>query len=279
MSSSIVTPPASELNTVQTDPPHTDFDVLFPDPARVPPYITAVEAASFERKPLGQVEVSIIPMTAAHAEWWHGTMQPFIKSGFRTAKEKASEHPGKKIRADVHWNWNRWFWLLNLHNRGHLSTRDAHPAFGLVMEVRTPSGERVPIGMMTLVPRYLCNSDRFGSKTYTWFISSAPEAFYRECFQELKLDGVGKALFDAAIIASYRAGLDGSLLLHADPKGGRSLTKLYEDFGFQSIGLKVLPITLHRWFDRRGYMLLSAKGAAHIIRENDEYRRKGYVAD
>lgn len=61
--------------------------------------------------------------------------------------------------------------------------------------------ERVPVGMMTLVPRYLCNSDQLGSKTYTRFISSAPEGFYKGDFGGLKLEGVGKVLFEAAIIA------------------------------------------------------------------------------
>lgn len=76
-------------------------------------------------------------------------------------------------------------------------------------------------------------------------------------------------MFDAAIIASYRAGLDGSLLLHAAPKGGKELVKLYEDMGFKSIGSRLLPVTLFRWIDRKGYMLLQAKAAARIITRND----------
>ncbi|PMZ91089.1 hypothetical protein C1X61_05775 [Pseudomonas sp. FW215-T2] len=265
--------PSSELES-----DHVTSEALYPDPARVPPYVTAVEASSFEGKPLGQVEVEIVPMTADHVAWWHDTMQPMIKASFRTAVDRAAD-PAKKIRADVNWNWKTNFWLLDVHNHGHFSTRNAHRAFGLTMVTRNALGERVPVGMMTLVPRYLCNSNQYGSKTYTWFISSAPEGFYKEYFGELKLEGVGKVLFDAAIIASYRAGLDGSLLLHASPGGGKGLTRLYEKLGFESIGFKVLPITLYRWLNRKGYMLLKAEGAAKIIKDNDLYRRKGYVAD
>lgn len=292
MPSSIVTPPISELDptpqvdsTSLLDPtpdptpdptrdPESDHDTseaIYPDPAKVPPYVAFVEASSFkpgDRESVGQVEVEIVRMTAGHVEWWHDTMQPMIKASSEL-----------ESRADAKWNWIRNFNLLNVHNLGHLSTRSAHPAFGLTMIAPNAAGEPVPVGMMTLVPRYLCNSDRFGSKTYTWFVSSAPESFYREYFKKLKLHGVGKALFDAAIIASYRAGLDGSLLLHAAPEGGKELVSLYEGMGFKSIGSRLLPVTLFRWIDRKGYMLLQAKAAARIIKRNDGYRRKGYVAD
>lgn len=282
MSSSIVFPPKSELGSASGTPAtqsRSNSQALYPDPARVPPYVSAVEASSFKEESLGQVPVEIIPMTAEHAAWWHSTMQPMIKAHFRTATDTTPESAGKKIRADFEWNWERIFWLLDIHNQGHFSTRCAHPAFGLAMVARNKLGEVVPVGMMTLVPRYLCNSDRFGSKTYTWFVSSAPPCFYHEYFKELKLEGVGKALFDAAIIASYRAGLDGSLLLHADPEGGKGLTRLYVQLGFRPLKFKLAPITLYRWRKRKEYMLLQAQGAAQIVKESDPYRRAGYFPD
>ena len=272
----------SELDSVhdtRATQSHSDSQALYPDPARVPPYITAVEASSFKNESLGQVQVEIIPMTAEHAAWWHSTIQPRVKAHFRTASDATAANAGKKIRADLGWNWNKVFWLLNVHNQGHFSTRYAQPAFGLAMVARNKLGETVPIGMMTLVPSYYCNSDRLGSKTYTWFVSSAPQCFYEDYFKELKLDGVGKALFDAAIIASYRAGLDGSLLLHADPEGGKGLIRFYVQLGFKPLKFKFSPITLYRWRHRKEYMLLRAEGAGKIIKDNDPYRREGYLAD
>lgn len=105
---------------------------------------------------MGQVEVEIVRMTADHVGWRHDTMQPMIKASSEL-----------ESRADAKWNWIKNFNLLNVHNLGHLSIRSAHPAFGLTMIAPNAAGEPVPVGMMTLVPRYLCNSDRFGSKTYT----------------------------------------------------------------------------------------------------------------
>lgn len=270
MSSSNEVPPLSALD--ETD---VLLASLYPDPARVPPYVSAVEAYSSSGKPLGHVEVALVPMTADHASWWHGHVQPIIKENYRTASQAGSQH----IRADRNWNWNRSFRLLDVHNFGHFSTRSAHPAYGLTMITRNELGEQVVIGMMTVVPRYLCKSDRFGSKTYAWYISTAPSEFYREYFSSIKLAGVGKALFDAAIIASYRAGLNGAVLLHAAPEGGEELKALYEGMGFRGIGKKILPITFYRWVDRKGYMLLQPSAAASIIKRNDPYRRKGYVAD
>lgn len=270
LSSSNEVPPFSAL-----DESDVVLEAIYADPARVPPYVSYVEAYSPVGKSMGQVEVELVPMTADHASWWHDHVQPIIKRNYRTA----SQGGNKDIRADLNWNWNRSFQLLSVHNYGHFRTRSAHPAYGLTMIARNDRGEEVPVGVMTLVPQYLCNADTFGTKTYTWYISGAPTEFYAEYFGSLNLAGVGKALFDAAIIASYRAGLDGSLFLHAAANGGKDLVQLYKKLGFKSIGFKALPITPFRWLDRKGYMLLKREGAAVIIKRNDPYRRKGYVAE
>lgn len=251
------------------------LESMYPVPARVPPYVSAVESYSSDGKSLGHVKVELVPMTADHASWWHNHVQPIIKENYRIASKVGSQ----QIRADRNWNWKTSFQLLDVHNYGHFSTSSGYPAYGLTMIVRNGLDEDVIVGMMTLVPRYLCNANKIGSKTYTWYISGAPDEFYDEYFLGVRLAGVGKALFDAAIIASYRAGLDGSLFLHAASEGGKELVKLYKKLGFESVGFKVLPITLYRWLDRKGYMLLKREGAAKIIQRNDPYRRKDYVAE
>lgn len=270
MSSSNEVPPFSAL-----DESDVVAEGIFPDPARVPPYVSYVESYTFDRKPLGHVEVELVPMTADYASWWHDSVQPIIKENYRTASQVGN----KTIRADLNWNWNRNFKWLDLHNYAHLSTRSEHAAYGLTMIARNKLREEVPVGMMTLVPRYLCKSDGFGAMTYTWYISSVPDEFYREYFQSVKLAGVGKALIDAAIIASYRAGLNGEVLLHAASEGGNELKRFYDKMGFKARKWKILPITVVRWVDRKGYMLLQSPAAAKIIELNDPYRRKGYVAE
>lgn len=136
------------------------------------------------------------------------------------------------------------------------------------MEAVNKKGERIPVGMLTFVPSYLCNSDRLGHKTYLWFVSCAPKEIYHKYLDGDVLEGVAKALFDAAIIESYKSNLDGALLLHSSPDGGETLKGIYYKLGFRQLKALSGSITSVRWEDRTEYMLLNAKRASELIEES-----------
>ncbi|WP_147464152.1 hypothetical protein [Pseudomonas syringae group genomosp. 3] len=221
----------------------------------------------------GFAKVEIIPMTASHADWWHQNVQTTINTKYRALNDRSPQNAKKKVRADFNWDWDVYHWLISVHNFAHSSAQHS-PAVGLTMVVVNTKGEQVPIGMMTLVPRYLCSSDRFGEKTYLWFLASAPAATYDEWLNGKALDGVGSALVDAAIQESYKAEADGAILLHADPAGGEFLTNIYLGLGFINLPPRFGPITLYRWRNRSQYMLLRAKSARKIISDNNIYRNR-----
>lgn len=214
-------------------------------------------------------QVEIVSMTAKHAKWWHQKVQPIIDNSYRNS---TGGDLNKKIRADRGWNWTRYLRYVTLHNIGHPGTWIGAHAIGLTMEAINRRGERIPVGMLTFVPSYLCNSDHLGRKTYLWFVSSAPKEVYHHFLDGDVLEGVAKALFDAAIIESYKSKLNGALLLHSSPDGGETLQGIYYKLGFRQVKNSFGPITLVRWEDRTEYMLLSAERASEMIEKNNCYR-------
>jgi hypothetical protein len=235
------------------------------------PRVSLIEIKGAEE--LGRVE--IVPMTSAHAKWWQTTVQPIIENNYRDLDDKSVNNATKKIRADRGWKWTNIRRLLYVHNVGHVGTWIGAHAIGLTMEAINKRGQRVPVGMLTFVPSYLCSSDKIANKTYMWFVSSAPTEIYNQFLDGDILEGVAKALFDASIIESYKCGLNGSLLLHASPDGGPKLVKIYQDMGFTPLPRAARPITLYRWRDRTQYMLLNADAALALSKDNDEYRECG----
>ncbi|MCX2901080.1 hypothetical protein [Pseudomonas mandelii] len=225
------------------------------------------------RDKTGYARIEFLPMTAAHATWWHQNVQSIINTKYRALSDSTPKNAHKKVRTDIDWDWELWHWLLSVHNFGHASAIKS-PAMGLTLAAINEEGFAVPIGMMTLVPRYLCNSDKIGEKTYLWFLASAPSTTYDDWLDGKALDGVGSALIDAAIQESYKVKADGAVLLHADPDGGQYLLDTYKGLGFTSLGSSFGPITLFRWRNRSQYMLLGAKEARKIIRDNEVYRNR-----
>jgi hypothetical protein len=52
----------------------------------------------------GFAKVEIVPMTAAHAEWWHTNVQTTIKATYRSSNDMSTANQQKKVRADYDWS-------------------------------------------------------------------------------------------------------------------------------------------------------------------------------
>lgn len=236
-----------------------------PHPRANTPRVSLIEIAG--ENALARVE--IVPMTSKHTTWWQKEVQPIIENNYRDLADTKST---KKVRADRGWKWPRIRRLLYVHNIGHVGTWIGAHAIGLTMVAINKEDEQIPVGLLTFVPSYLCRADKFGRKTYMWFVSAAPKEIYSKHLDGDTLEGVAKALFDAAILESYKCKLDGSLLLHASPDGGIKLVDIYEDMGFRRLRPVLGPLTFYRWRKRSQYMTLNSTGALNLSKENDVYR-------
>lgn len=160
--------------------------------------------------------------------------------------------------------------LKILHDIGHtLSPTTFAQELCVTVEFE---GDDFPIGMLTLVPQYKCNVERWGLKGYMWYLSSAPDEIYIDKFRDDIVGGVAKTLIDCAILASYGEDGDGSLLLHADPKGGIVLEKYYKKNKFKQLPSSNGRITNFRWRDRTRYFHLTPGEAANLVKYHNPWR-------
>jgi hypothetical protein len=231
-------------------------------------YVTIVPT----RDKRGLVDVEVVPMTKTHATWWDKHVQPVVRKHYRAIDDDTPANQGKEIRADYRWFWPGVFYLTKIHNLSHPSSFKT-PSIGLALIVVNKIGQRIPVGMLTVVPRYLCNPENWSRKGYIWFLAAAPDEIYTKYFGKTLLSGVGKALIDSAVVTVMNAKGDGSILLHASPRGGDDLVGYYKKFGFGKMSQKLAPISPVRWLNRSEFMLLPARGAAKLINDNKSYRR------
>lgn len=221
----------------------------------------------------GIVDVEVVTMTKKHTTWWHKNVQPLVKQHYRSSEEQRPEHLDREVRADFSWNWNGLLWLTTAHNLSHPSSRK-YPALGMTLLAVDKIGQRIPVGMLTVVPSYLCNTERWTRKGYVWFLSGAPDELYKS-FLGRPLSGVGKALIDSAVVMAMNAKGDGSILLHASPRGGDDLVGYYQkQLGFQKLSPRATILSPCRWKNRTEFMHLPADLAKELLRSNKVYRIK-----
>lgn len=220
----------------------------------------------------GFVDVEVVQMTARHAVWWHEKVQPLVRKHYRAHNPKGeAKENNKEVRADIRWNWKWWLRLTHLHNLSHPNSRTA-PAVGLTILAIDKKGQRIPVGMLTVVPRYLCNPEHWTRKGYIWFVAGVPDEFYNT-YLGRPLGGVGKALIDSAIVLTKNATGDGSMLLHASPRGGDDLVSYYESkFGFQKLTPKAAIVSPCRFVSRTEFMHLNKDQANSLLRKNKGFR-------
>lgn len=213
------------------------------------------------------IDIKILPLTSELANRWHSQVQPIIDRNYQHWTDGCEE---RLVRADVGWNWPRIKSLKFLHDIGH-SVSPTTFTKGLCVTVEF-QGKDFPIGMLTLVPKYKCNVERWGFKGYMWYLSSAPQQIFIDIFRDDIIEGVAKSLIDCAIRASYDEDGDGALLLHADPNGGVVLRKYYLKNNFKQVPEANGRITNFRWRNRTQYYHLTPQEARLLVTIHDGWR-------
>lgn len=117
-----------------------------------------------------------------------------------------------KNESSKSWNWPRFAALEGVMAK----TLKQDPKF------LTIESNNIPIGMMMIANKFKAEVTRSTKEdlTYIWYLSGAD----KEYLDKMEIDkssfdiSIGKALIDAAMVESLKAGNDGKILLHADPK-------------------------------------------------------------
>jgi hypothetical protein len=172
------------------------------------------------------VLVDIEQMTWEHVNLWHTFVQPLINLGFQ---HWHAGLPAQDARADVGWDWALNYALVLLHNSAtYIPGNKSGLARALTLAVTTTGGDQIPIGMLTVVPRFRCDvGGAVQDRTFAWYLADAPKVFYTDVLKVVPVKGVATALLDCAIQTGFDAGQSGETLLHADPNGGEKLTNFY----------------------------------------------------
>ncbi|WP_322070605.1 hypothetical protein [Paraburkholderia bannensis] len=181
----------------------------------------------------GSYQIGIRPMITADVHYWNRHVQPLIKAQYdewpASVPLDCLRHTDVDvgaIRADVHWDWERIFLLAKCHNFLRPLADVRERAHAWCLELAGADGG-VPVGLLTAVPVYASPILGDGSKLgFVWYLADAPTEFY----VTMRLDpvaGVARALIDTAIQMRLDLGVDASVFLHADPKGGRKLIEFY----------------------------------------------------
>jgi hypothetical protein len=164
----------------------------------------------------GRIGVRVAPATQAYAWWWHANIQPKINS-FGAASKTDVEGP----RADAGWIWP---WILAATS---LDVTQGPRAFCVLVEGAGPNGF-VPCTIIAMVRNVRAIDAPRARSAFLWYVASAPKDLLRP-FVSKPPGMLGKAGLDVALCEAFRARREGRLALHADPKGGDELMKLYTD--------------------------------------------------
>lgn len=168
-------------------------------------------------------DVRIVHMTPHLALFWQNHCQSIIDSQYKRWGMSGSSRP---IRADVGWKWYDIWTLAALHS-ALCRRRGTGRALALCMLLDSHAQNDIPIGMLTVVPRFF--TDALGVRrlrTFAWYLADAPVEYFNTLGRQ-PVKGIARALVDCAVQAGYDDGQDGTLLLHADPNGGQKLTDFY----------------------------------------------------
>lgn len=215
-----------------------------------------------EGERVGEVVVKVTPMTWRHVSFWHTEVQSLIDAHYRHWR---SDLPMRDVRADVGWDWTKIYGLHLLHNTAcYIPGNKSGPALAMALVVITEDDEEIPIGLITVVPEFECTLDHVsGKRTFAWYLADAPVSFYRNVLNTDPVVSVAAALIDTAIQSGIEAGMDGSLLLHADPNGGQRLANFYlQRCKMKQLSLDSGPLSIFRRKNLDQYFYMSAAVAA-----------------
>jgi hypothetical protein len=221
--------------------------------------------------PLDDVIVRIGPMTMAHVNIWHTFIQPLIDANYSHWVEGVD---ARSVRADVGWDWSMIYGLALAHNSARfIPGNQSGSALALVIALLTELDEEVPIGMVTVVPKFHCTAKgEQRDRTFVWFLADAPAEFY-DAIGSGMVAAVAKALLDTAIQSGLGSGQDGTMLLHADPGGGPKLEGFYVDkCKMERLIADAPAISLLRRSHTDQYYHFDAGTAAAFSRQFDSFR-------
>jgi len=216
-------------------------------------------------------EVTVQNMKWEHAVFWHNHVQPLIDGNYQHYQ---SNIPEENVRADVGWNWKSNYLYAIAHTCSTpFPGNHSGPARALIVGVRTKQGGEVPLGMLTVVPKFFCRvAATSETRSFAWFLSDAPAELY-DALQIQPLRKMAMSLLDTAIQSGLDDGTDGQLLLHADPAGGKKLQRFYRD-RCKMIQLQDQsdPVSLLRRTGQDEYFYLSSEGSRVFTAQFDAYR-------
>jgi hypothetical protein len=176
--------------------------------------------------PEGAYPVEVVDMDDTMVRRWHEHVQPLIDAQYRPWSPGSDE---RWVRADVHWNWWKIRAYAGCHNfAARWPGNQSGKAVACCLTLAGEEADWVPVGMLTVVPRFRCTVDGANrDRSFVWYLSDAPEEHYRKLRIE-PMQGVARALIDTALQARIDLGFDAAALLHAAPEGGGKLQKFYE---------------------------------------------------
>ncbi|MFR0713634.1 hypothetical protein ACLUS7_01115 [Enterobacterales bacterium BD_CKDN230030183-1A_HGKHYDSX7] len=272
-------------------------------------YLNAINKAGDATR----LPVRFVEMTDVHIDVWEKKVQPDIRSFYeKLSKEvakaelkvdeealnrspsttqavqakvdsvKNAPNPAqvKKIRyrADVDWSWSDNFDYHEINNWLAERNRRVDKSRAVCL-VAKKNGNDVPIGMLTLVPTFVCTV--FGLKkkrAFTWYLSDAPREFYRRVLEMDEIQNIARALLDYTVQSGIEVNQEATLVLHADIYGGARLRKYYRDCGLTPIPAGLNPISPGRFFStRKGYFKLKPEKSGEFIKFFDVHRASQYA--
>jgi hypothetical protein len=218
--------------------------------------------------------VKVVPMTKEHVRYWHNHVQPVINRHYKKAKKAPSggASDDKNIRADVGWNWNVYFFLMLFHNTmTHVPGNASGRARGLAVVVEAENAKEIPVGMLTVVPKFSTTvQGERRLRTFAWYLSDAPAEVYDE-LDLAPLRSMAKALLDTALQVGWSEQMDGEFLLHADPAGGKKLKEFYRE-KCKMTPVTPAPVSLVRWRPVEGYFYFTAPESKEFSAQLDKFR-------
>jgi hypothetical protein len=217
--------------------------------------------------------VAIEPLDGMLIQFWNKTVQPCIDSNYQS--DGVTSGPQLPVRADVGWNWWKIWALVVSHNFSiNLPAAKNHSnaiGWAIVMNL---DGQRVPVGLLTVVPNFLCNvGTGISGRSFAWYLSNAPGEFF-DLLQVPHLTGIAEVLIDAAVQSRLDIVNEGSTLLHADPGGGARLKQFYElRCGMSPLIGAQARISIFRPAKPGEYFTFDDKAARGFCRRYDARRR------
>lgn len=218
------------------------------------------------------VLIEVKAMRWEHVNLWHSEIQPLIDTNYRHWQPGIAP---QDVRADVGWDWSKIYALALLHNTvRYIPGNKSGPAQAFAMVIRNENDDEIPVGMVTVVPRFSCSLQGVvGERTFAWYFADAPTSFYTKVLGVGPLVGVAAALLDTAIQSGLNMRANGSILLHADPNGGNRLADFYlQRCKMTQLSMDSPPISAFRRKNIDQYFFLSAAGAAEFCKQFDVRR-------